>query len=69
MGYVQLERAIRKNEKFESFKLDSLKFESFCLSWEEPSEVEKFLLKLESFAEVGEFLLIFPTSMVAFRLL
>jgi len=47
-------RTVGKNEKLESFKLESLKLESFFLSWKEPSEVGKFLLKLESFAEVGK---------------
>ena len=50
-----MERAVGKNEKLESFKLESLKLESFCVSWKEPSEVGKFLLKLEIFAQVGKF--------------
>ena len=63
-----MERAVGKNENLESFKLESLKLESFAevgknsaklertrRSWKEPSEVRKFLLKLESFAEVGKF--------------
>ena len=40
--------------KLESFKLESLKLESFCLSWKEPNDVGKFLLELESFAEIGK---------------
>ena len=32
-GYVQLERAVGKNEKLGSFKLESLMLESFHLSW------------------------------------
>ena len=42
-----MESAVGKNEKLESFKLVSLKLESFCLSWKEPSEVEKNRAKLE----------------------
>ena len=62
-----MERAVGKNEKLECFKLESLKFESFAevgktqakleiteRSWKEPSEVEKLLLKLDSFGEVGK---------------
>ena len=37
-----MERAVGKNEKFES-----LKVESFCLSWKERSEVRKDHAKLE----------------------
>ena len=44
-----------KNEKFESFKLESLKLERAKRKWKEPSEVGKLLLKLESFAAVGKF--------------
>ena len=50
-----MERAVGKNETSESYKLGSLKLESFCLKWKESSEVGKFFLKLESFAEVGKF--------------
>ena len=63
-----MERAVGKNEKLESFKLERLMLESFAKvgksqaklertgrSWKELSEVRKFLLKLESFAEVGKF--------------
>ena len=39
-SWVQLERAVEKNEKLKSFKL-----ESFC--WKEPSEVGKNRAKLE----------------------
>ena len=38
---VWLERAVEKNEKLESFKLDSLKLENFCLSWKASTEVGK----------------------------
>ena len=38
-GYVKLEQAVGKNEKMESFELESLKLENFCLSWKEPSEI------------------------------
>ena len=62
MGYVSLERAVGKNEKLESFKLESLKLKRAKRSWKEPSEVgknrlklESFFLKLETFAEVGKF--------------
>ena len=41
---------VGKNENFEHFKL-----ESFRLSWNIPSEVKTFLLKLEKFNAVGEF--------------
>ena len=34
-------RVVGKNEELENFKLASLKLESFCLSWKEPSEVGK----------------------------
>jgi len=60
-----LERAVGKNEKLESFKLDNLKLESFAevgkskaklerteRSWKEPIKVGKFELKLESTTEV-----------------
>ena len=51
-----LERAVGKNEKLESFKLESCaevgknpaKLERTERSWKEPSEVGKFELKLES---------------------
>ena len=33
MEYVQLKRPVGKNEKLESFRLESLKLESFGLSW------------------------------------
>ena len=32
MGYVWLKRAVGKNKKLKSPKLESLKLESFCLS-------------------------------------
>ena len=38
--------------QLESFKLESLKLEKFCLSWEEPSEIGKNRAKLESIAKV-----------------
>ena len=44
--------AVGKNEK-----LESLKLESFCLSWKEPSEVGKNRAKLESTTEVGKWLM------------
>ena len=65
-----MERAIGKNEKLKSFKLENQKLESFAekakrksqaklerteQSWKEPSEVGKLLLKLESSAAVGKF--------------
>ena len=56
-----MERAVEKNENFESFKFEGLKLESFAevgksqtklerteRSWKEPIEVGKFELKLES---------------------
>ena len=56
-----MERAVGKNEKLESFKLESLKLETFAAvgkshaklerterSWKEWIEVGKFELKLES---------------------
>ena len=54
-GYVLLERAVGKNEKLESFKLESLKLERAKRNWKELSKFGKLLLKLESFAEVGKF--------------
>ena len=39
-GYVKLERAVGKNEKFENFKLESLKLETLA-------EVGKSQAKLE----------------------
>ena len=50
-----MERAVGKNEKLESFNLESLKLERAKRNWKEPSEIGKLLLKLESFAEVGKF--------------
>ena len=47
-GYVELERAVGKNEKFESFKLKSLKLKRAKRSWEEPIEVGKNRAKLKS---------------------
>ena len=38
---------LEKNEKLESFNLESLKLKSFCLSWKEASEVAKKQAKLE----------------------
>ena len=35
--------------------MESLKLERTEQSWKEPSEVEKFLLKLERFPAVGKF--------------
>ena len=49
-----MERAVGKNEKLESFNLESLKLESFCLSWKEPSEVGKNGAKLQSLNELGK---------------
>ena len=46
-GHHEGKLVVGKNEKLESFKLESLKFESFCLSWKEPSEVGKNQAKLE----------------------
>ena len=59
-----MERAVEKNEKLESFKLENLKLESFAevgksqaklertdRSWKEPSEVSAE----RSFAAVGKF--------------
>ena len=56
-----MERAVEKNEKLESFELESLKLKSFAevgksqaklerteRSWKELIEVRKFELKLES---------------------
>ena len=40
-------KGFQKNEKLERFKLESLKLESFCLNWKEPSEVEKNRAKLQ----------------------
>ena len=42
-----MERAVGKNEKLESFKLESLKLKRAKRSWKEPSEVGKNRLKLE----------------------
>ena len=62
-----LERAVEKNQKLESFKLecfclslkepskvgkDRVKLEKTVRSWKELSKVGKFILKLESFAAV-----------------
>jgi len=44
-----LEKAVEENEKFESLKL-----ESFCLSWKEPSEVGNFHCSRKVLAEVGK---------------
>ena len=53
-----------KNEK-----LESLQLESFCLTWKEPIEIGKFLLKLQSFAGVGKFCCrLFPSSIKTFQL-
>ena len=41
-----MKMAVGKNEKSESFELESLKLESFCLSWKEPSEVGNNPVKL-----------------------
>ena len=49
-----MERVVGKKEKLESFHLESLKLESFCLSWKEPSEVGLLLQKLESLNELGK---------------
>ena len=43
-----MERAVGKNEKLESFKLEGAK-----RSRREPSEVGKLLLKLENFVGLG----------------
>ena len=45
------EREVGKSEVEKSQAM----LERTDLSWKEPSEVEKLLLKLESFAEVGKF--------------
>ena len=70
MGYVELERTVGKNEKLESFKMKSLKLESFAedgksqaklerteWSWKVRAEVGKFGLKLESKTEVKKWLM------------
>ena len=59
-----MERAVEKNEKLESFKLESLKLDRAKRSWKEPIEVGKFLLKLESFAAVGKFWLKLESSRI-----
>ena len=46
-----MKRAVGKNEKFESFKLDSLKLKRAKRSWKEPIEVGQLFLKLESLNE------------------
>ena len=77
-----LKTKIFYQEKFkirtlESFELKSLKLDNFRLSSEVPNEVGKFLLKLESFAEVdalptsivlSNFIENFPISTVTFQL-
>ena len=53
-----MKRAVGKNEKLESFAevAKSLaKLVRTQRSWKEPTEVVKFILKLESFAKVGKF--------------
>ena len=63
-----MERAVGKNEKVESFKLQSLKFESFAgvgqsqaklerteRSWKEPIGVGRNRPKLESFFKLESF--------------
>ena len=40
-GYVLLEKAVGKNEKLESFKLESLKLKRAKRSWKEPIEIGK----------------------------
>ena len=63
-----MERAVGRNEKLESFKLESPKLERAKRNWKEPIEVgknraklksffrsKKVSLKLESFAAVGKF--------------
>jgi len=50
-----LKRPVGKNEKLESFRLESLKLESFGLSWNELSEVGKFRCGRKVLAEVGKF--------------
>ena len=48
-GRLIRDTCIAKNEKLESFNLESLRLKSFCLSWKEPSEVGKDRAKLERF--------------------
>ena len=59
-----MEKAVEKNEKLKSFRL-----ESFCLSWKEPSEIRKNRAKLERTerswrvsSEVGKFRFNYSTS-------
>ena len=47
MGYAYFERAVGKNEKLESFKLESLELENFA-------EVGKFRCSWKVLAEVGK---------------
>ena len=57
MGYVYLESAVGKNEKLESFKLESPKWIWKDCSWKIRAEVGKFVAKLESITEVGKWLM------------
>ena len=63
-----MERAVGKNEKLESFKLESLKFDSFAevgksqaklerteRSWKASFEIGKFRRSWKVLAEVGKF--------------
>ena len=75
-GYVKLEKAVGKNEKLESFKLESLKLERSepievgknLVKLKEPNEVGKNRTKLESFVEVGKCRQNFATSARTFQL-
>ena len=42
-------RVVGYNETVESYELESLKLESFCLSWKEPSEDRKFPTSARTF--------------------
>ena len=47
IGMRVVERAVEKNEKFGSFKLESLKLKRVKRSWNNPIEVGKNRAKLE----------------------
>ena len=63
-GYVQLERAVGKNEKLESFKLESLKLESLAVVGKTQQKLSNFIESFQVQFKLSIFITHFPTSVV-----
>ena len=66
-GYVQLERAVGKNEKLGSFKLENRAKLERTESWNVSPEVRKFRRSWKVLAEVGKFKCTWISQIVHFQ--